>query len=63
MKDPTKRFGEIIGWIDDAGNVTKNDVTGVLPVLDGKVLDHNVTAAFSRDAGIDHVDGRLVITV
>jgi hypothetical protein len=51
MKDPTKRFSEVIGR-----------VASVVPFLNGKVLDENMSRAVSRDASLDHFYGRLIIT-
>ena len=33
------------------------------PILDGKVLDGNVTSTISRLTGIDHFDGRIIVAV
>ena len=38
-------------------------VASFLPVLDGKMLDVDVTGAFGGHTGIDHVDGRHVVTM
>ena len=43
MQYPTKRFGEVIGGIDDARDVVHDDFTGFLPILNGKVLNIDVT--------------------
>ena len=40
-----------------------DDVTGVLPVLDGEVLDLDVTRSLGGHTSVDHVNGRLVILV
>ena len=41
----------------------QNNVTRILPILDGKVLDGNVTSTISRLTGIDHFDGRIIVAV
>ena len=63
MQNPAKWLGQVIGRVDDAMNEFHDNCTGFLPVLNGKVLDVDVVRVFSRHAGVDHVDGRLVITV
>ena len=63
MEHPTKGFGKIITRVDNTRDVVHNKVTTVLPILNGKGLDINKTRAFSGDTGVDHVDGRLVITM
>lgn len=63
VKYPTKRFGKVVGGIQNARNVTHDDVVVVFPILDGKMLNQNMTGAFGRDAGVDHIDGGLIITI
>ena len=63
MKDPAKRLGEVIGIVDDAREVNQENVTIVLPILDGKVLDGNVAGPLCWDAGVHHINGRLVVVV
>ena len=38
-----------------------DNVAGVLPVLNGKVLDVNVARALGGDLRVNHVDGRFVV--
>ena len=38
-------------------------MTGLLPILDGKVLDGNVASTISGLTGIDHLDGGIIIFV
>ena len=63
MEDPTEGLGEIIGRVDDARDVFQDDVLGILPILDGKVLNINVAGALSRNTSVDHLDSRLVVFV
>ena len=63
MKNPTKRFCKVIRWVDDAMDECHDNVACIFPVLDGKMLDIDVTRAFGGDLGVDHVDGRLVVGV
>jgi hypothetical protein len=60
---PAEGFSESVRRVDHTGDVGKEDITTVFPDLDGEHLDVNVTAAFSRDAMIDHVDGRCIVLV
>ena len=63
VKNPSQRFGHIIGGVDDAGDVVHDDVASVLPFLDGKMLDVDVPRAFGGHACIDHANGRHVVFV
>ena len=63
MKNPTKRFCKVIRWVDDAMDEGHDNVSCIFPVLNGKMLDINVSRAFGGDLGVDHVDGRLVVGV
>ena len=40
-----------------------DDVTGGLPILNGEMLDINVTGALGRNVSVDHVDGRHIVFV
>ena len=48
VKNPTESLGKRIGGVDDAGDVFEEDVTMLLPLLDGEVLDRDVTGAGGR---------------
>lgn len=63
MKDPAQWFGEGVSWVDDTTDVGKENKALVFPALNSKLLNVNVTAAFSRDAVVDHVDSRHVVLV
>jgi hypothetical protein len=64
VQDPTERFSEVVGSrIEDARDMSQDDVVAILPILNGKVLDKDVTRAFSGNARILHVDGRFVVAV
>ena len=63
VEDPTKGLSESIGGVDDARDVGQDDIVTILPVLYGKHLYVNVSATFSRNAVIDHVDSGHVIFV
>ena len=63
MEDPAERFGEVIRWVENSSNMVHDNILGVLPVLNGKVLDVNVTGALGRDLRVDHVDSRHIVFV
>ena len=63
VKDPAKGLGQVIQGIDDARDVLRDNVASILPILNGKMLDINVTGALGRDASVDHVDSRHVVFV
>ena len=63
MKDPTKRFGEIVRRIKDTGDEGEDDVAVVFPILNREMLDQNLTGAISGDASVDHFNRGLVVTV
>ena len=61
MEDPTEWLGEVIRWVDDARDEVHDNVAGIFPVLNGKVLDVNVAGALGGDLRVNHVDGRFVV--
>ena len=63
MENPAERLREVVGRIDDAWNMAHDDVAGVVPILNGKMLDVNVTRAFGGNASVDHFDSRHVVFV
>lgn len=63
VKDPSERLGVSIAWIDDARDVVHLDVPISSPLLDGEMLDINVSRARRGSVLIDHGDGGLVVYV
>jgi hypothetical protein len=63
MKNPPKGLHEIISQVDDSWNVFQDDITLILPILNGKVLDVNTLGAFCQDTCIDHLDSRHIVFV
>lgn len=57
MEYPAKGFAEVIGWVDDTSYVNREDITIILPILNGEVLDIDVASTFSGLARVDHLDG------
>ena len=47
MKDPTKSFGQIIAGIDDARDVSHDDLLDSSPFLDGEMQDLDITGTSS----------------
>ena len=56
VKNPTKCFGEGITRIDDARDMTEDDITIFAPILDGIVTDVNMAGALGRSTSVDHFD-------
>ena len=63
VQNPAKRFGKSIGNREDTRDMSHNDILGFSPVLNGKVLDINMTRMFSGDTVVDHIDCRHVVFV
>jgi len=63
VQDTSKGFCQVIGGVDHIRDELHNNGPGFFPVLDGKVLDVNVTGALRGHTSVDHIDGRLVIAV
>ena len=63
MEDPSQRLSQIVRAIDGARDEIQNNVTSIFPVLDGKVLDVNVTGTLSGNLSVDHIDSGLVVQV
>ena len=63
VENPAKRLGESVGRVDDSRDVAHFNVSSSFPVLDGKVLDVNVTGAISGNLVVDHKNSRHVILV
>ena len=57
MKDPTNTLGKSITWIDDATEVGEEDLAGFAPILNGKILNVDVTRSFGGLVCINHFDG------
>ena len=62
-KGPAKCFGSMVSDIDDARDVTHNDEATTLPLLNGKMLNVDVSGIRSGLAFIDHGNGRDIVFV
>ena len=61
MERGTEGLCQGIGRIDNAGDVRKHDFLGSFPLLEGKMLDVNVTSTRCGTIRIDHQNGRGVV--
>ena len=55
VENPAKTFSKGIAGVDGPFDVLKEDMASTFPILDGEVLDINVTRAFGRVSSIDHL--------
>jgi len=63
MENPKQGLREVIRRIDDSWDVAHDNVASLLPILNGKVLDINVTGTLSKNTSINHLDSRHVVFV
>ena len=63
VKDPPQRLSKVIQGTNDSRNVEHFDVSAFLPLLNGKVLDANMSRSFCWYSVVDHIDSRDVITI
>ena len=61
VEDPSERLGEIIGGVDDPGDVTHFDIASFLPILNCKELYIDVPRAIGGHVGVDHIDSREIV--
>ena len=62
-KGPAKGFGSMVSDIDDARDMMHNDETATLPLLNGKMLNVDVSGVRSGFAFIDHGNGGDIVFV
>lgn len=63
LKDRSQGFGESVGEIDSSRDVVqRHDLSGS-PLLDGDVLNVDVTSSFGRLTGVGEVTAGYIITV
>ena len=63
VQDPAQGFGQIVSGVDNARHVVHDDIAGILPILDGKVLDIDMTGTLGGDLGVDHIDRRHIVLI
>ena len=61
MEDPTQCLRQIVTDIEDTRTMAQDDVTFVAPLLDGKVLNLDMSSARSRPRLVDHRNRGLVV--
>ena len=54
VENPANTFGKGIAGVDGAFDVLEEDMASTFPILDGKILDVDVSGAFGRASSIDH---------
>ena len=62
-KSPTKCLGSVVGNVDDAGDVMHDNDAMMLPLLDGKMLNVDVSGIRSGFAFVDHGNCRDVVLI
>ena len=62
-KGPAKCLGSMVSDIDDARDMTHDDETTTLPLLNGKMLNVDVSGIGSRLAFVDHGNGGDIVFV
>ena len=58
-----KGFGKSIGNGEDTGDMSHNDILGFGPILNGKMLNINMTRTLSGDTVVDHIDCRHIVFI
>jgi len=61
MEGPSQTLGSSIRRVDGGWDVMHDDVTALLPFLNSKPLDVDMTGPGSGLAIVDHGDGSLVV--
>ena len=61
MKNPTKRFCEVICGVQNARTMYELDFESFFPVLDRKIRDVNVPRGFGGPFGVHHLNGGHVV--
>jgi hypothetical protein len=62
MKNPDNTLGKTIAGVDNAVDFLEEEVTGLFPILDGKILDVNVAQeVFGGAISVDHLDGQFIV--
>ena len=61
VQNPTQRFGEIIGRIDDPRKMLHDDVPVGFPILNGEELNVSVAGTFGGLFGIDKLDSGCIV--
>ena len=62
-KGPAKCLGSMVSNIDDARDMMHDNETTMLPLLNGKMLNVNVSGIGSRLVFVDHGNGRDIVFI
>ena len=63
VENPAKGFGKSIRDRKDTMNMSHDNIFGIGPILDGKMLDINMARLLSGGMVVDHIDSRHVIFI
>ncbi len=63
VESGAERFSEGVRRVDDAGDVTKDNIAIGLPLLNGEMLNINMSRMWRRSTRVDHQNRRLVVLV
>ena len=61
MENPTERFGQVIGRIEDTFDMTKGNMAFLLPILNGKMLYLEMTDSVSGMIVVDDLDCSFIV--
>ena len=61
VENPAERFCEIIGRIEDTLDVTEGNMALLFPILDGEVLNFQMTDSIGGMIVVDDLDCRFVV--
>jgi len=61
MWDPAKRLGEVVRTVDSSRDAMQLNFLRLLPILNSKTLNVDVSRTFSRNFRVDHANGRHVV--
>jgi hypothetical protein len=61
MKSPTESLSRLIRRVHGFGQIVYGDDISVAPLLDGKIMDVDVSRTRSRPTFVDHRNGSLLV--
>ena len=63
VQNPSKGFREVVTGVKDSWNVFENNFASLFPILNGKMLNVDVTGSVSGMTCIDQFDGGCIVFV
>ena len=63
VQSPAKCLGGLVAGVDDARDVTHDNLTSSTPLLNRKVLDVDMAGARGRTTLVHHSNGSLVVHI